>query len=81
MGRYKATLAAEEEPETEENGGFEDYPEQPVLFPSVEETLLAQNIAERGKRRSEEQESSTYELFSLLTYKREKIKRRDEQHQ
>ena len=34
--------------------GFEDYPEQPMLSPSVEETLLAQNRAESGKRRVEE---------------------------
>ena len=63
----------EEEPETEEIWGFEDYPKQPMLSPSAAEILLAQNIAERGKRRAEEQESSTYELFSLLTEMREEM--------
>ena len=50
-----------------------------MLFPSAEGTLLAQNIAERGKRRSKEQETTTSELFSLLTDMREEMKRRNEQ--
>ena len=37
-----------------------------MLSPSVEETLPAQNRVERGKRRVEEQESSNFEMFSLL---------------
>ena len=37
--------AVEEEPETEEMGGFEDYLKQPVLSPSVEEIFAAQNRA------------------------------------
>ena len=78
----EAAPAADEEPKTEERGwggGFEDYLEQPVLSPNVEETLPTQNRAERGKRRAGEQESINFELFSLLTEMREKMKRRDEQ--
>ena len=37
--------AVEEEPETEEMGGFEDYPKQLVLSPSAKEIFPAQNIA------------------------------------
>ena len=37
-----------------------------MFFPSVEETLPVQNKIERGKSRVEEQESSNYELLSLL---------------
>ena len=53
--------------EVEEIWGFEDYLEQPVLSPRAEETMPAQNRAESGKSIVEEQESSNYELFSLLT--------------
>ena len=72
----EAAFTVEEEPETEEIGGFEYYPEQPMLSPSVEETLHAQNLVERGKRRAKEQESST---STLLTKMRKEMKRRDEQ--
>ena len=49
-----------------------------MLSPRAEETMHAQNIAERRKRRAEEQESSNSELFSLLTAMREEMKRRNE---
>ena len=74
----KAAPAVEEELEAEERGCFEYYAEQSVLSPSAEDTLHAQNIVERGKRRAEEQESITLELFSLLTEMREEMKRRGE---
>ena len=45
--------------------------------PRAEETMLAQNIAERGKGRAEEQESSNSELLSLLKEMRAEMKRRD----
>ena len=35
-----------------EIGGFEDYPEQPVLSLSAEEIVPAQNRVERGKKRA-----------------------------
>ena len=40
-----------------------------------EETIPAHNIVERGNRTTEEQESSTLGLFSLLTEIREEMKR------
>ena len=58
-------------------GGFEDYPELPVLSLRGEEEMPTQNRAERGKKRAEEQESSTTKLFSLLIEMREDIKRRE----
>ena len=73
-----AVPTVEEEPKNEEMGGFEDYPEQPVLSPSAEETLSAQNIEERGKRIAEEQDSNNSEMYSLLIEMREEMKRRDE---
>ena len=60
-------------------GGFEDYLEQPVLSPRAKETMPAQNIAEKGKMRTEEQESNTSEQFYLLIEMREEIKRIDKQ--
>ena len=42
-----------------------------MLSPSVEETVPAQNRAQRGKRRAEGQESSNSELFFLLTEMRD----------
>ena len=60
-------------------GGFEDYTEQPVLSPSVEEiTQALVRVEERGKRRVEVQESSNSELLSLLTKMRNEMRRRDE---
>ena len=56
----ETTPVVEEEPKIEERGGgggegFEDYPEQLVLFPRAkEETMPTQNILERGNRRAEE---------------------------
>ena len=47
--------------------------------PSAEETVHAQNKAEREKRRAKEQESGNSKMFSLLTEMREEMKRRDEQ--
>ena len=44
-----------------------------MLSPSAEETVSTHNIAERGKRRAKEQESSNYELFSLLTEMKEEM--------
>ena len=74
----EVTPTTKEEPKTEERGGFDDHPEQPVLFPSTEETLPAHNRAERGTKRVEEQESNTFDKFSLLTKMRKEMKRRDE---
>ena len=48
----EAAATVEKEPEAKKMGGFECYPEQPLLSPSAEETLPAQNRAERGKRRA-----------------------------
>ena len=60
-------VEAEEEFENEENRGFEDYPEQPVLSPTTEEAASAPiRTEERGKGRAVEQESSYSELLSLL---------------
>ena len=42
----EATPTVEEELETEEIGGFEDYPEQPMLSSKAEEIVHAQNIEE-----------------------------------
>ena len=50
-----------------------------MLSPSTEETLAAYNRVERGKRRTYEQEGSTFELFSLLLEMTKEMKRRDEQ--
>ena len=50
-----------------------------MLSPSAEETLSAHNRAEKGKRRTVEQEGRTFELFSLLIEMREEMKRIDEQ--
>ena len=50
-----------------------------MISSSAKETVPAQNIAKRGKRIAEEQESNNFELFSLLTEMREEMKRRDEQ--
>ena len=44
-----------------------------MLSPSAEEIGSAHNIAEIGKRRAEEQESSNSELFSLLTEMKEEM--------
>ena len=44
-----------------------------MLSPNAEETVSAHNIAERGKRRAEERESSNSELFSLLTEMKEEM--------
>ena len=49
-----------------------------MLSSSLEETLSAQSKVGRGKRRVEEQERSTSELFSLLTDMREEMVTRDE---
>ena len=51
--------------------GFEDYSEQPVLSPSVEEIVFAHNRAKIGTRRAEEQESSNSKMFSPLIEMRE----------
>ena len=50
----EAAPAVEKEPETEEREGFEYYPEQLMLSPSLEENFPAQNRVERGKRRAKE---------------------------
>ena len=50
-----------------------------MLSPVGEEEMAAQNRAERGQKRGEEQESKASELLSLLTDMREYMKRRDEQ--
>ena len=50
-----------------------------MLSSNAEETLPAQDKAERGNKRVEEQESSTSESFSFVIKMREEIKRRDEQ--
>ena len=50
-----------------------------MISPSAEETLPTKNREEIGKTRAKEQDSNTFELFSLLTEIREKMKRRDEQ--
>ena len=47
--------------------------------PSAEEIVLAQNRAEKGKRKVEEQESRNSKLLSLLTEMREEMEMRDEQ--
>ena len=52
-----------------------------MLSPKAEETMPAQNIAERGKERAEDQESDNSKLLSLLTKMREEMKRRDKQLQ
>ena len=44
-----------------------------MLSPSAEETVPAQNRAERGKRREEEQENNNSELLSLIMSKRAAI--------
>ena len=49
-----------------------------MLSSSAKEIVPAQNIAKRGKRIAEEQESNNFELFSLLTEMREEMKRKDE---
>ena len=75
----EAIPKAKEDPKAEEMRGFKDYPKQPMLSSRAEETISAHNRAEKRKRRTEEQESSNSELFSLLTEMREEMKRRDEQ--
>ena len=69
------TMEAKEEFENEERGGFEDYPEQPMLSPTTKEAASAPIRAkEKGKRRAEEQESSNSKLLSLLKEMREEMK-------
>ena len=61
-------VEAEEELENEEIGGFKDYTKKLVLSPNAEETIPALvRVKESEKIRAEVQESSNFELLSLLT--------------
>ena len=62
-------------------GVFEDYIEQPVLFPTtVEETVAPPVRTEnRGKQRVEAEESNSSELLVLMKEMSEEIRIRDEQ--
>ena len=63
----EATFTAKEEIETEEKGGgWRLLRETSVLSPKDEEEMPTHNRVERWKKRAEEQESSAYELLSLL---------------
>ena len=61
-------MKAKEEFENEECQGFEDYSEQPMLYPTtVEETATPPiKTKSRGKRKSTSEESRNHELFILL---------------
>ena len=61
-------VEAEEEFINEEMGGFKDYTEKPVLFPTTAEEITAPPIItkNRGKQRAEAKESSSSELLVLM---------------
>ena len=70
-------VEAEREFENEEMGVFEDYTEQPVLFPTTteEKAALLVRTENRGKQRVEAEESSSFELLVLM----KEMRIRDEQ--
>ena len=79
-GEIVLVVEAEEDFKNEERRGFEDYTEQPVLSPTIEEAALAPIRAEeKGKRRVEAKENYNTEMLSLLKEMREELKQRDEQ--
>ena len=67
--------------ENEEKGVFEYYTEQSVLFPTTTEEIAAPPIKteNKGKKRAEAEDSSSFELLVLMKEMREEMRIRDEQ--